>query len=324
MLQPYAEHRNLNRDQLLEVVAARDESIKVANVESVRLSEFNRDKVRLGDDPTAQPIKVVAKYLGAPASFLQTADFDLAQHIVDHQFVKVSKKRAMVYRHGLAVGDQPAESIHLNGSQIVEKILANVGDFRAANFYDLGANVDLTIVGEKIALRPKPAVDDITEGGMRICYSEIMARAPTIEPYVERLVCTNGMIMKSFMQGFQFDTLDEFLLQLDGAIAKSLNYVDSTVRKQLEKAAESKVERSEQAVRHIFGTNNLSTRMLPDAIAALTVEDDGTAFGVLQAITRAANGVSYTRRNSLQSVAASEMARLEKIHCPTCWSEMVH
>lgn len=322
MLQPYAEHRNLNRDQLLEVVAARDESIKIGKVESIRLSEFNRKTVRLGDNPTPQPIDVVAKYLKAPASFLQSADFELAQHIVDHQFPKVSKKRAMVYRNGLAVGDQPTESIHLNGSQIVEKILANVGDYRAANFYDLGANVDLTIVGEKITLKPK--LNDITEGGVRICYSEIMAWAPSIEPYVERLVCTNGMIMKSFMQGFQFDTLDEFLLQLEGAVVKSLNYVDNTVRKQLEKAAESKVERSEQAVRHIFGTNNLSTRMLPDAIAALTVEDDGTAFGVLQAITRAANGVNYVRRNSLQSVAASEMARLEKVHCPTCWSEMVH
>jgi hypothetical protein len=155
-------------------------------------------------------------------------------------------------------------------------------------------------------------------------YSELLARPPQLEPYVERLVCLNGMICKDRLDIFKFDTMDEFLRQLEGSIGKAMQFVDTTIRAQLQKAAETKIDRSEQALRQIFDSNKLNVRLLPGAIAALAVEDDGSAFGVLQAITRAANVAGYGHRVTMQEVGAREMARLETVHCPTCWSSLTH
>ena len=322
MLHPYASHQGLDADGLREVVALRDQSIKVTKINQIRLSDVNRQVVMVDDDNTPQPIAVIAKYLKAPASFLASADIVLAQHIVDHQFRKVKNKQEVVFRSGKAIGDQPAGSLHITGSEVVEKLIDGVGDVRRANFYDLGSYVDITLAGDKVTLKPK--VNDITEGGLRCLYSELLARPPTLEPYVERLVCTNGMVCRDRIQAFQFDSMDDFLKQFDHAVEQSTQFVDSAIRAQLEKAVETKVERSEQAIRTIFANSNLNTRLLPATLAALTVEDDGSAFGVLQAVTRAANNVGYTHRLALQEAGAKEMARLETVHCPTCWSTLVH
>lgn len=322
MLHPFAQHKDLNADALRQVIALRDESIKTTKIDRIRLSDSSRNTVFFDDDLQPQPIKVAAAYLKAPAAFLASADLMLAQHIVDHQFNKVKSKREIVFRDGKAIGDQPTESLRISGSQIVEKMIAGVGEVRRASVADMGSYIDITLAGDRVTMKPK--VNDITEGGLRCLYSEIIARQPTLEPYVERLVCTNGMTIRSRIQAFQFDTMDDFLKQFDGAVTSSIKYVDEAVRAQLQKAVETKIDRSEQAIRHIFESNRLNTRLLPGALAALTVEDDGTAFGVLQSITRAANTLDYSHRLLLQETGAKEMARLETVHCPTCWSSLVH
>lgn len=322
MLHPYAQHKDLNADQLREVVTLRDQSIQISKIKNITLSGANREVVTIDDNPAPQSMKVVSKYLKAPSSFLTASDLPLAQHIVDHQLKKVKEDREIVFRDGKAVGDQPAGSIRLSGAQIVDRMIAAAGTMRRGNFYDLGNYIDVSLCGDKITMKPK--LNDITEGGLRCLYSEIMARPPTLEPYVERLVCLNGMLIKKRMQAFQFNTMDQFLAQFDTACANSIQYVDTAIRAQLMKAADTKVERSEQALRTIFDNNNLNPRLLSPSLAALAVEEDGSAFGVLQAITRAANTQSYSRRLTLQEVGAKEMARLETVHCPTCWSSLVH
>ena len=322
MLHPYAQHKDLTADALREVVALRDQSIQISKVKNITLSGTNREVVTIDDSPTPHSLKVVSKYLKAPASFLASADLPLAQHIVEHQLKKVKNDREIVFRDGKAVGDQPSGSVHLSGAQIVDRMIAAAGQMRRANFYDMGNYIDVSLIGDKVTMKPK--VDDITEGGLRCLYSEIMARAPSIEPYIERLVCLNGMVFADRIQPFQFDTMDQFLAQFDTAVANSMQYVDTAIRAQLQKAADTKVERSEQALRTIFTNADLNPRLLSPAIAALSVEDDGTAFGVLQAITRAANTQNYSHRLALQSVGAKEMARLETVHCPTCWSSLTH
>lgn len=322
MLHPYAQHKDLNADQLREIVTLRDQSIQISKVKNITLSGVNREVVTIDDNPTPQSMKVVSKYLKAPSSFLSQADLPLAQHIVDHQLKKVKDEVEVVFRDGKAIGDQPAGSIRLSGAQIVDKMIAAAGAMRRGNFYDLGNYIDVSLCGDKVTMKPK--LNDITEGGLRCLYSEIMTRPPTLEPYVERLVCLNGMIMKDRMQTFKFATLDQFMLQFDRSANEAMAYVDSAIRAQLTKAAETKVERGEQALRTIFENQNLNSRLLSPALAALAVEEDGSAFGVLQAITRAANTQSYSRRLTMQEVGAKEMARLETVHCPTCWSSLVH
>lgn len=286
------------------------------------MHDMGRETVMIDDNPIAQPMKVIAKYLDAPASFLVQSDKVLAQYIVDHQLRRVKTDKEIVYRAGKAIGDQPTGKVRLSGAQIIDKMISAAGTMRRGNFYDLGSYIDVSLVGDKVTMKPK--LDDITEGGLRCLYSEIMTRPPTLEPYVERLVCLNGMICSDRISTFKFDTLEDFLQQFDSVAAKAIEYVDDAVRKQLEKAVDTKVERGEQALRTIFTNQRLNPRLLSPSLAALAVEDDGTAFGVLQAITRAANTANYSQRLLLQQTGAKEMARLETVHCPTCWSSLVH
>ena len=324
MLRPVADFQNMTADALMAAAVSRDESIKVGKVSKIKViaDSNHRDSVLIDDMPAPQPLDVFAAYLNAPKGFLSSADPELSQHIIDHQLKKVKSEKEIVFKNSRAIGNQVAGSPHISGAQVVERLLNGVGDVRRANMYDMGSYVDITLIGDKVTMKPK--VGDITEGGLRCLYSELLARQPSIEPYVERLVCLNGMIVKERLNVFSFDTMDQFLLQLDSYIEKSMQFVDVTIRAQLQKAAETKIDRSEQAVRQIFESNRLNTRLLPGTLAALAIEDDGTAFGVLQAVTRAANSAGYSHRIAMQEVGALEMARLETVHCPTCWSTLTH
>jgi hypothetical protein len=326
MLQPYATHKNIDAEALLAFAVSRDESIKTRKISQVRLTQSSvaSRSFMIDDNTTVQPLDAVAKYLGAPKSFLQTCDMNLAQHIVDHQFNKVRDKKELVFREHVAVGSRVIDSPRIYGQQIVEKLIAGVGEVRNSNFYDLGDYIDTTLAGDKVVMESKAKVGDITEGGIRCRYSELLTRAPSIEPYVERLVCTNGMIISDRLSVFDFEDMDQFIKQLEGSITKAMQFVDSSIRLQLQKANDTPVERGEQAIRHIFTERRLNPRLLSPAIAALALEDDGTAFGVLQAITRAANDMPYAHRALLQETGAKEMARLETMHCPTCWSSLSH
>ena len=322
MLRPYSEYKDLNADRLREVIAARDASISVSKIKRVRVHESSRETVLVDDNPIPQPLKIISQYLQAPASFLASADITLSQHIIDHQLKVVKNDREIVFREGKAVGDQAAGRIRLSGSQIVDNLIEVVGDVRRASVYDLGGNVDVVLSGDRVVLEPK--VGDITDSGVRMLYSEIMERPPALEPYVERLVCLNGMTFPDRLHTFRFDSISEFLSQFKASVQAALEFVNVQVRAQLTKAANTAVEKPEQAIRTIFDNSSLTPRLLSPALAALTIEDDGTAFGVLQALTRAANSVGYTHRLQLQSNASRELARLETVHCPTCWSSLVH
>lgn len=331
MLSPAKSLQGIDAEGLLAAATLRDDSIKITKPSQLTLVTADplpgappSRYVRVDDNPMPQPLKVMARYLKAPSAFLNSADMELAQYVVNFQLDRVKNTHEVVYNDGKAVGSQEVGRVRLQGVEIVQRLIDNVGQFRRANFYDMGDYVDITVAGDKVTLRPKPQVDDITEGGFRMLYSEIMARAPTIEPYIERLVCTNGMVCREHTHAFKFDSLKDFLEQFDDSIEKANAIVDKTVRAQLEKAANTKVERSEQALRTIFETQRISPRLLPGAIEALMNEDDGSAYGVLQAITRAANSVNYSRRLLLQENAAKELTRLDKAHCPTCWSTSTH
>jgi hypothetical protein len=323
MLRPSAVYQDMNADALLSAVALRDESIAGKKVKEIRLIGSRRSSVQIDDDNSnIQPLDIFAKFLEVPTPFLASADLGLAQHIVDYQLKKVKEDKEIVFRNNRAVGHQPAGSKRIAGLPVVETLVKAVGEVRRASLYDMGGYVDISLVGDKVTLEPK--VNDITEGGLRCLYSELLSRPPTIEPYVERLVCTNGMICAEHGETFKFETMEDFMQQVRLSVVAAMKFVDTMIRIQLEKAAQTKIDRSEQALRQIFESNRITPRLLPSAIAALTTEEDGTAFGVLQAITRTANTANYGNRALLQTVGAKEMARLETVHCPTCWSTLTH
>lgn len=323
MLCPVSSQKDLAIPALLELVAQRDNEIQSEKVESLRVfAGATENTVKLNDYPNVQSFKEIAHFLEVPDSFMKKADLPLAQHIVDHQLKKVKADKEIVLRNNKAIGSQPAGRQKLSGVQIIEKMINGVGNAVRANFYDLGSYVDVALVGEKITLEPK--LNDITHGGVRCLYSEIMARAPTIEPYVERLVCLNGMIMSDKLTTFKFESMHQFIRDLEGSVTAAMAHLDTVIRAQLLKAVETPVENGEQAIRQIFSDRNLNARLLGPTQAALTIENDGTAFGVLQAITRAANATDYSHRITLQQVGAKEAARLDKVHCPACWSSLVH
>jgi len=322
MLRPTSTYQDMDADGLMAAVTARDAAIKVSKIKDIKVVGAHRQSVLIDDNPVPQPLDVVAKFLGAPASFLASSDLQLAQYIVDHQFKKVKDKKELVFRNSRVVGHQPTGSYRISGTQVVEALIKGVGEVRRANLAEFGGHVDITLVGDKVTMKPK--VGDITEGGLRCLYSELLARPPQLEPYVERLVCANGMICRDRLDVFTFETMDKFLEQLNFSIEKSMKFVDTTIRAQLEKAVETKIDHSEQALRQIFESNRINPRLLSPTLAALTVEEDGSAFGVLQAITRAANTAGYSHRIAMQEIGAREMARLETVHCPTCWSTLTH
>src|ERR1700735_2097147 len=155
MLRPISEQRDISADALLAAVALRDQSLQSYQVSEIKLSATHRQSVLIDDMTIPQSIEVIAGYLNAPKSFLTSADLPLAQYIVDHQFKKVKAEKELVFKNEKAIGSQPVKALRVNGLPIVEKMVKAVGEVRRAHFYDFGDYVDVTIVGDKVTMKPK-------------------------------------------------------------------------------------------------------------------------------------------------------------------------
>lgn len=143
------------------------------------------------------------------------------------------------------------------------------------------------------------AVGDITAGGVRFGVNLKQGLAPTVEEYLFRLVCTNGMTVQD--SGLKVDargqTIDEVMAEIEQMAQVAFGRVEGSINAFYD-LREQRVNNVERAIRQIArerGIPTRSTMALMDLAVGADMPDDPTMFDVVNLVTNFANSPAVNR-----------------------------
>ncbi len=157
-------------------------------------------------------------------------------------------------------------------------------------------------------------VGDIVQGGLLIRNSEVGASRLAIQPFVNRLKCTNGMVIAEMLGGAGFSQIhlggrksagvyqfSDQTMQLENmAIFSKIRDVIrqtfepgwfNTTVAALKMSAENKVPLPERAIHNVVEMNGLPDSMRESILKAYLGEPDPTQYGIVQAVTATAKNI---------------------------------
>ena len=311
----------LTRDQLLETVAARDKEFSVDTLEKIKLVEQDGQRKYLvnGKITDHEGFRQISKLLGAPVHFINNTHLDLAENIVDRLSDDIEEDNEVLLRGSRLIGTRKRNDPHVRAQQVIDGFLKSAPQVEKCYFTDLGTTFHADLLFSDAVIEPK--VGDVIRGGIRFRYSEFMFEPPKIESFNERLICLNGMTRSVSGLEFEYSSVPILLAQMKATVGTIMELFKSETYEQLKKATETPVNGA-QAIRRAFKRNKIKNKYYDPVLAALGVEDDGTAYGVIQSFTRAASTMEYWDRIYLQDIGGEELEVAGRAHCPTCYHEM--
>ncbi len=316
----------MDRDAVMMTLAAREQALRVLPKPRIRITKTGDDgrQFLVDDAPVAAAsFGTVCDYLDAPSGFMRRAPLDLADKIVARMLKdpKVEGLSLVLNRTANSIiGHCPSGQRFVPATRVFEQLFDALPDVDGIYLHETDRAVDASVVCRSLDIEPKKG--DVVRGGLQCLYSEIDAKRAGIRAYSERLVCLNGMTHREFDREFPApDSLDDFLREIGVTARACADYVRTALDAKMRRAAEFEVN-GPQAIRRIFRQQRLPAKYLDAVLAAHAVEDDGTAFGVLQAFTRAANTLRHDARARLQLAAGDELTVVERAHCPSCYSPL--
>lgn len=136
-------------------------------------------------------------------------------------------------------------------------------------------------------------VGDITSGGLRFGVNLKQNLAPWVQPYMHRLICTNGM--ETTQQGLKVDargqTIDEVMAEIESMAQIAFGGIERDIAHFYE-MRETRVDNPERAIRAMArerGIPDRSAVAIMDLAAGEDLPDDPTMFDVVNLVTNFAN-----------------------------------
>jgi hypothetical protein len=178
-----------------------------------------------------------------------------------------------------------------------------------------------------------PGVGDITRGGIRIGQDRKNNSAPWLQPYLYRLVCTNGMEIPD--QGLKVNaqgaTEAEIAMLFEAEIARAVDRLEEDIHAFYDLRNTSLGNDPTGALRRAAAEQNLPLRTigrLEDLVPALASDTDGreiTMFDVVNLMTNQANdpemGLRSSTRRNLQR-GGGNLVNDHSERCGTCHSRL--
>lgn len=222
--------------------------------------------------------------------------------------------------------------------QAVLPILGEIPDVQFPSAQITDSKLYVTALAPRTEAEVK--LGDVVTAGVRITNSEVGAGALKVEPLIYRLVCTNGMVVAKPIRKFHVgraeddaETLtvlsDETLKKTDEAFfaqmgdvvraAVSESQFLAVVDQLKEAMTGQKIEKPIAAMEVLQDRYSLSDGEKESVFSHLISGGDLTAFGTLNAVTRAAQDVaSYDRSMELEQVGGAIL----DIAGSTAWSRI--
>jgi len=259
------------------------------------------------------------KHLGMPAYFMDKLPPAIKTQLVDH-FLIVNKDRESNVAHfkGEIHNLFKNNVLLLPPRDVVERInnLFNPDDVVSRlEFVDgLVVNVRTTEVQE--AIRP----GDVTEGGIR--FDATYGAKPQVSAYLERLVCSNGMVATSDLdvvplRGF---TLGEVLANIEHMAEHYLRSVLPNYLNNWKKMTTITSTNPEQLIHRLARENDLSTKLESHIIDAAASLVDNTYYDVVNLITsfQHSDDLDSSQYGKIQQLGGNAVRDLGGHRCTSC------
>ncbi len=194
---------------LIEQLAVHDGSFKCVAVTDRSPVVVEPSRLRIGDDNlllTDEGWDRLAKHCGASstywAQFNQSFRSEIAQYHFDHDQA-FSPKSLRGGREAIAVNDQflglrQSNLVHLDYTSVVQAVIEGLGtDAQYFTVNRLMLTAESIFVELKTSRRTRAVkVGDVVQGGIAVSHSLLGTTPTSIELYVHRVVCANGMALR--------------------------------------------------------------------------------------------------------------------------------
>lgn len=173
----------------------------------------------------------------------------------------------------------------------------------------------------------RPEVGDITHGGLRLMIpADLSQEKPSLEPYLYRLVCSNGMSQMSdsaviHLKGM---TVPDILDEIESRAEEILGDLPATLGDYSSLADIPLNGNILQIIRSLGQEHNLSPRVIDkvmDAALQIAPEREPSLYDLAQTFTQVANGsVAYGTSIALQRLGGHIMELPQQLdnRCGTC------
>lgn len=288
-----------------EVVVVSPNAVSVDFVED-RTIRLNTSASTLEMPMTEQGVKALSKWLDVPFKFLERQDGDLKQHIVSSLIRKTSGDVAFEFNDQFGLLDaRDPNALVISPRRYVEiasRVVSPDADVVEVNVSP--ELVQFEVVAPQNFERGwggDREVGDLTVGGVRMGQNRKQNLAPFVQPYLYRLVCTNGMetrddLLKVDARG---QTVDEVLMSLEMQARQAFGRVESEIAS-FYSLRNERVSDPTQTLIRMAGEAGLPDRTVLAIAERLpeSVQDANnvTMFDLINSITNAANDPAIRNR----------------------------
>lgn len=288
---------------------------------------------------TDRTVEALAAWLQIPVPFLKRQENDVRDMLISALVDKCATDRVRVVYGDTSILEIRDPEREVIDPRSVVDIAANVvgDDALVTNAFRTAAEYRFDIVTFDRAMRDfdggalgNPRVGDMTQGGLSIGQDTKRGLAPWVQPYMMRLVCTNGMVLpeNDLRIDARGQSVDEVLSDLERAAEAAFSRVEAQAAAMYDLRNEV-VGDTAAAVLRVGREQGLSDRVLTSAIeripAVVPDPDDGTMFDVVNVLTNIANHTDLRGRANTRAGlerAGGAVVSTHSARCPRCHSSL--
>jgi len=234
--------------------------------------------------PEEGGLEAFCKYLGVPAKFILKLPEAMQGNIVNH-FIAQNAASLGVISHvsGETQGVYKPSSLIMPPKKIAAMVSDIFKDTDIVAKFDYAEGLAVNIYTPEMYVDAR--TDDRTNGGIR--FEAFHGNNPRVSAYMERLVCTNGMVATSDLDSIAVKgySLDEIINNMESAARLLLT---STVPNYLENWKKLTTIRStnpEQLIHRLVKENEISTKIESRIIEAASSLENDSYYDVVNLIT---------------------------------------
>jgi len=251
-----------------------------------------------------------------PSKYMDRAPNDLREYNVNYWLKDIEDDYQVVYDEDNVIGIMEPNVILVPAFPIIDMIGGMLESPKVGCYQNDEYIYNIELFTEQEDTQQEVRKGDILKGGLSILYSPLRKVSNHINALVHRVICSNGMVYPERGRRFRFAGKD-FSEILD-TVREAAEQTIMTLGSRVELLAESSnhaVEDVQEVMRKIFKEYDIPAKYFNQVSEKV---EEGTMYGVMNALTSAANDVESIVDRKLLQAAAGNTATSEMNRCGRC------
>jgi len=268
---------------------------------------------------TEDSLQNFVQYMEVPFKFFDGCKTSLQQEIIKHQIEKFSSSPATISTYGDSFWNLYQTKTNLIPNLRMAEAFTKIFDGEAkVSRFDPVEGLLLNIQTQDIAKEVK--VGDITNGGIRL-FAPI-GKSPYVSAYMERLVCSNGMVTTNEFDALSIRgrTVDEIIVEMEQKARKILNEDVPAYLENWQRLQDIKSANPEQLIHRLTREAGVSEKIESAIIERAAGLESNSYYDVINLITSLQHeeGVGGTQLFRLQALGGNAIRDMGGHRCNNC------